>query len=598
MDMLQYPFDGAAILQKKRALKKTLAEQGGLLDKKIAIVSGSTVGEVQNILELFLLAGGIRPQFWQGEYGLFYEDVVFDAGQLSAFAPDVLIVHTSVRNLRQWPAPQDSVAEAAEKLQGEYARFEAVWAAAQKLGCPVVQNNFEMPGFRHFGNMDAWDTRGRVAFVRQLNEKLAAYAAANPGLYIHDIAWLSAMHGVDQWCDDAAWYGYKYACAPAFIPAYCHSLASLVKSLFGLVKKGVVTDLDNTLWGGVIGEVGPEGIEVGSEEPAGMAYAAFQSYLKMLAERGVLLAVASKNEPELAEEGLARAESPLTRADFLAFEANWGPKSHSVAAIAAQLNIGADSLVFLDDNPAEREEVHGALPEVATLPIAQPEDSVRLVDRSGYFEVSTLSGDDVGRGEMYRQNAQRAAQQARFSSYDSYLESLEMRADIGPFQPGQVERITQLVNKTNQFNLTTRRTTAAEVTAWMHDAGTVTLAGHLVDKFGDNGLVAVLVAQKSGDALDITVWLMSCRVFKRQLEHAMFDALVQKAQALGVKTITGSWLPSPKNLLVRDFYATIGFDLTEDTEAGRRFCYTVPESYIPKNTVIEVALPDGQSENP
>lgn len=588
MDTLQYPFDAAAILQKKRALKRQLLEQPGLIEKKIAIVGGSTVGEIKPILELFLLNAGIKPGFWEGGYGLFYENVVFDDGSLAAFAPDVLYIHTSSRNLRAWPAPGDDAAAVDALLEGELSRFKAVWQAAKKLGCAVVQNNFEPPAFRNFGNLDAQHHAGRTRFVRRLNERLAAYAGANPGFYIHDWDYLAACCGLDAFCDNAAWYGYKYACAPAFIPQLCHSLAGLIKGLFGKSKKAVVADLDNTLWGGVIGELGPEGIELGSETPAGMAYAEFQEYLRLLQSRGILLTVASKNEAANAEAGFAREDSPLKRKDFLAFEANWEPKSQSLRRIAAQLNIGADSLVFVDDNPAEREEVRRVLPQVEAPAIGQPEDSIRLLDRGGWFEVNGLSADDAARAEMYRQNAERAQQQAAFGNYDDYLKSLDMTAEIGPFTPAHAERITQLINKTNQFNLTTRRTTAAEVDAAMADPATLTLAGRLVDKFGDNGLVTALMGTITGDTLDIELWVMSCRVFKRGLEQAMFDAVVDACKRRGLAAITGRWLPTAKNLLVRDFYATIGFDLVAESEAERLFRYAIPADYQCQNTAIRV----------
>ncbi|MFV0413267.1 MAG: HAD-IIIC family phosphatase [Oscillospiraceae bacterium] len=586
--MLQYPFDGAAILQKKRALKKELSQKAGLTDKKIAIVSGSTVGEIRNILELFLLNNGIRPTFWEGGYALFYENVVFDDGSLAAFAPDVLYIHTSNRNIKNWPLPGDTKAQAEEKLAAEFGLFKAVWQAAEKLGCPVVQNNFELPLWRNFGNMDSFDGRGRVHYVQELNRQMARYAAEHKNFYIHDLNYLAALHGLDEWCDTEAWYAYKYACAPGHIPDLCHSLASLVSSLFGRTKKSVVLDLDNTLWGGVIGEVGPEGIELGKETPTGMAYAEFQEYLKMLAQRGILLNVASKNEEALAAAGFERADSPLKKQDFLCFEANWEPKSQSLAKMAAQLNILPDSFVFMDDNPAEREQVGRELPGVTIPEVGQPEASVRLLDRGGYFEVSTLSADDVKRGEMYRQNAERQQVEQSFGNYEDYLKSLAMAAHIGPFQPEQVERVTQLINKTNQFNFTTRRYTAAETTACMQSPAYITLAGRLVDKFGDNGLTAAIIGHINGTNLDIDLWIMSCRVFKRHFEYAMFDELVRLCAGQGVKTITGRWLPTAKNLLIKDFYATIGFDLTAETEQERVFVYILPAKYANKNTVIEV----------
>ncbi len=586
MRELEVPFDAALVLQKKRALKKTLLAKPGLLEKKVAILSGSTVGEFRNILELFLLNAGIKPVFYEGGYGLFYENLVFDDGALAAFAPDVLYIHTSNRNLRHWPLPGDSIAEAEEKTEAEFRHFEKALQAAKALGCPVVQNNFELPKWRNFGNLDAWEGRGRVRHVRRLNEKLAQYAAETPSFYIHDLEYLSSSYGVDAFCDDAAWYAYKYTCAVSYIPLFCHSLAALVGSLFGFTKKAVAVDLDNTLWGGVIGEVGAEGVELGDESPAGMAYADVQSYLKTLAGRGVLLNVASKNEEEAALSGFLRKDSPLKRGDFLCFEANWGPKTESIAKMAKRLNILPESFVFIDDNPAERELVRRELPGVAVAEIGEVEKTIAAIDRAGYFEVSALSADDQKRGDMYRQNAQRQQEEESFGSYEDYLLSLAMRAEIAPVTPERAERVTQLINKTNQFNLTTRRYTAAEVEAAMASPQAIVLAGRLVDRFGDNGITSVILASIRGEEAEIDLWVMSCRVFKRHLEYAMFDALVAAAKEKGVKTLCGSWLKTPKNLLVKDFYASLGFALCEEGEERRAFRYTIPEDYSPKNQVI------------
>lgn len=588
LDILSYPFDPALILQKKRSIKKQLAENPGLIDKKIAIVGGSTIGEFKNILEIFLLNLGIRPEFHEGGYGLFYENVVFDDGSLAAFKPDILYIHTSSRNIRHWPEPSDTKEHVEEKFGAETRHFETLWNAAQKLGCPVVQNNFELPPWRNFGNLDASDTRGRVNYVSRLNQKMSDRAAAVSGFYVHDLEYLSASYGLDSWCDSATWYAYKYACAVSCIPVFCHSLASLMGSLFGRTKKAVVADLDNTLWGGVIGETGAEGIELGDETPAGMMYAEFQSYLKMLSMRGILLNVASKNEEAPARSGFEREDSPLKNTDFLCFEANWNPKSLSIEKIAKTLNILPDSMVFIDDNPAERELVSQELPEVAVLPINQPEDSIRLLDRSGYFECAAVSDDDIKRGDMYRQNAQRVELEQSFGNYEDYLRSLDMSANIHPFAAAHVERITQLINKTNQFNLTTRRYTTAEVEQRMNSKEYITLSGKLVDKFGDNGITSVIIGRVEGDVLDIELWIMSCRVFKRHFEYAMFDQLVNLAAKHGIHSIKGCWMPTAKNLLVKDYYATIGFELEEDTEEKRVFRFDIPKEYVNLNNVITI----------
>lgn len=586
-----YPYDCDAILQKKRRLRRELLAREGLLDKKVAIVGGSTVGEVKNVLELFLLSHGIRPQFWEGEYARYYEDVVFDTGELAAFAPDVLYVHTTVQNLSGLPGPADTPAGAEAKLAAEQARWKTFWDACRKLGCAVIQNNFEMPDVRLMGNLEASDARGRVRFARRMNEFLAGYACENANFYVNDIAYLAAELGLDRWFSPSMWYAYKYAMDLSAVPALCASVANIVKSLYGKNKKSVACDLDNTLWGGVIGDDGPEGIRLGEEDPAGRAYSALQEYLKGLAAMGVVLNVDSKNEESLAREGFERPDSALKMQDFACFCANWEPKDQNLARMAKQLNLLPESFVFLDDNPAERALVRANCPDVAVPELDAPENYVRLLARSGYFEPTALSDDDRRRGEMYRQNAQRAQAEASFTDYGDYLKSLSMVCGIGAFDAPHLERITQLINKTNQFNLTTRRYSPAEVEAVMHSAQHVTLYARLADRFGDNGIVSALIGAVSpgGESLEIELWVMSCRVFKRRLENAVFDRLAAECARRGVKTVTARYIPSAKNMPVKTLYDTLGFALVREEENGTRlYRWDVPETPAPTCGVMRV----------
>lgn len=589
MNIIDHPIDPALILQKKRSLKRTLSAAPGLVPKRVALMSGSTIGEVKNILELFLLANGIQPQFYEGQYGLYYENLVFDDGALAAFAPEVLYIHTSSHNIQHWPEPGEDAAACAQKRADALARLKAAASAALGFGCPVILNNFDLPVYRVMGNSEGSAASGHVRFVRQLNEELAAFVEATPNLYLNDLAYLQAVHGMDAFSSQTAWYAYKYAVSIDCIPFLCQSVANIIKSLFGRNKKALALDLDNTLWGGIIGDDGPEGIVLGSESPAGMAYSEFQSYLKALSELGVLLNVCSKNEPANAEAGFARPDSVLKKEDFVSFKANWEPKHLNLAAMAREINLLPDSFVFVDDNPAEREIVRRELPGVTVPELTAPEDYIKALDRGGYFEVTTLSADDRKRTEMYRQNAQRAALEESFGSYEDYLKSLEMVGEFGPFDAAHAERITQLINKTNQFNLTTRRYSAAEVEGLLGDAGHITLYGRLLDKFGDNGIVTALIGAVQGETLDIELWIMSCRTFKRQLEQAMFDRLCEAAAARGIKRIVGHYYPTAKNLLVKDFYATIGFTMTEEEADGSRtFAYALDGPHAPLCTVMEI----------
>ena len=591
MNPLDYPFDGATLLQKKRSLRRELLQRQGLVEKKVAILSGSTIGEIKNMLELFLLNEGIKPEFYVGGYGLFYENLVFDDGSLAAFAPDFLYIHTSRKNIKEMPLPSDSDEAVQAKLDAEWARFEAAFEAAKKLGCSVIVNNFDLPTHRLMGNRDAVDPRGGIHFINELNARIATYVAKNEGFYLNDLAYLACRFGLDNWFSESEWYLYKYAVSMQYIPELCHNISLIIKSLLGKNKKGLVLDLDNTLWGGVIGEVGAEGVELSTETPAGMAYSEFQQYLRQLEDLGILLNVASKNEESIALTGFERDDSPLKRKDFLCFKANWEPKSENIAKIAQEINILPESLVFVDDNLAEREIVRQQLPAVTIASFDSPEGMIAALDRAGYFEITSLSADDAKRNEMYRQNLQRAAAQQSFGSYEDYLRSLEMTAEMGAFDQPHAERITQLINKTNQFNLTTRRYTAQEVEALLSNPDAVTLYGRLIDKFGDNGLVSAMIGTVEGERCTVDLWIMSCRVFKRNLEQTMMDEFVRRCAARGVKTIVGRYLPTAKNLLVKEIYGTMGFEKVSEDEQQTVFELDVA-AYRPQNNIVTVTRKD------
>lgn len=588
MTPFDYPYDCDVILQKKRRLRRELLTQSGLIPKKIAILSGSTIGEIKPILELFLLHHGIQPEFYEGEYARYYENAVFDDGSLRAFAPDMIYVHTTVQNLSGLPCPADSDVEAEEKLAAEVLRWQSFWDACCSMGAIVIQNNFEFPNVRVMGSFEAVDRRGAVRFVRRMNEALARYAEAHRGFLVNDINYLAAELGLDHWFSPTMWYAYQYALDLSAVPALCASIANIIKSLYGKNKKSIACDLDNTLWGGVIGDDGVQGIQLGEESPSGRAFTALQRYLKLVSQTGVLLNVNSKNEAEIAKSGFSRPESVLHEEDFICFTANWQPKDENLAQMASQLNLLPESFVFLDDNPAEREIVRRRFPQTAVPELTEPEHYVRTLARSGYFEVTSLSADDKKRSEMYRENAQRAQAQAAFSDYSDYLRSLEMKAVIAPFDTAHAARITQLMNKTNQFNLTTRRYTDAEVSACMSDGNTLTLYASLADRFGDNGIVSALIGRVQNGILTIEEWVMSCRVFKRDLELAVFDALIAYCRTHNITSIEGDYLPTAKNAYVRTLYPTLGFSQTAESEEGTHYRFDIPAESAPLCSVIEV----------
>lgn len=592
MKELEYPFDPEWILKKKKALKRELLQntQQTFLEKKIAILGGSTTRDIRDILELFLLNYGIRPCFYESEYNQYYADGMFPNPALEEFHPDILYIHTSNRNIEQYPSLEDDRTLVTQKLQAEYERFQALWEHLHAVyGCPVIQNNFEPPLYRLLGNRDASDHRGRWNYIQRLNQMFYEYADTHQDFYIHDICYEAADYGLERWSDPFYWNMYKYAmCVPA-IPYTAFQLARIIKSIFGRNKKVLNLDLDNTLWGGVIGDDGPENIEIGQETSLGQTYAEFQDYLKQHKKLGVLLSVNSKNNEETALSGLERADSVLKREDFVVFRANWEPKSHNLYATAEELKLLPESFVFVDDNPAEREIVRQEVPGAAVPEITKVEEYIRVLDRSGFFEVTNFSEDDLKRNEMYLANEQRNRMQKNFSDYEDYLRSLEMKAQIGAFDPAYFSRIAQLTNKSNQFNLTTHRYSQSEIEQIAADPQYLTLCGRLEDKFGDNGVVSIVIGRKEKDVLQIELWLMSCRVLKRDMEYAMMDTLVKQCRDCGIRQIYGYFYPTAKNAMVKDFYALQGFEkLEEDVDGNAKWSFRIPEQYTLKNQVITV----------
>lgn len=323
----------------------------------------------------------------------------------------------------------------------------------------------------------------------------------------------------------------------------------------------------------------------------GQVYSEFQGYVKAQKDIGVMLNVNSKNEYGSAIAGLNHPDGILRPEDFILIKANWEPKSRNIAAIAEEMNILPDSLVFVDDNPAERDIVGAQVPGVAVPEIGTPEQYIRVLDHAGFFEVTSLSEDDRKRNEMYKANIEREKQQQNFGDYREYLLSLEMKGTIKPFEAIYMARIAQLSNKSNQFNLTTRRYTQSDIERFADDENYITRYGKLEDKFGDNGVVSVVIGRKDNveKVLHLELWLMSCRVLKRDMEYAMMDSVVQACQACGIETILGYYYPTAKNAMVKEFYAAMDFTKIQEEDGSTVWRFEIPVDYEVKNTVIQVA---------
>lgn len=589
-EIFEYPYNAAEIMRKSKKLKKEMLSDGtARVKKKIAILGGSTVDAIADILELFLLDGGIEPEFYISEYAQYYNDAVYPPEELLAFKPDVVYFCTSYRTLTEFPKTSDTPEQVSGKLDAQYTHFTEAWeSVTEKLGCPIIQNNFELPPFRVLGNSGFVDIHGRVNYINRLNARFAEYAASHTSFYICDINYVSACVGLDEWYDGTQWYMYKYALPMQAVPAYAANLAAIIKAMYGKSKKVLALDLDNTLWGGVVGDDGAENLKIGMDLPGGQVYSEFQEYVKLHKDIGVLLTVCSKNDLGNAMTGLEHPDGTLRPDDFTVIKANWENKDENLLNTAAELSLLPESFVFADDNPAERQIVRDRIPGVGIPALDGAENYIRILDRNRYFEVLRLSEDDIKRGEMYKANAERAAARTNIADYGEYLDSLEMKADIQTFIPMYIARIAQLTNKSNQFNVTTRRYSEAEIANISRDASYIPLYGRLSDKFGDNGVVSVVIGNIKGTELHIDLWIMSCRVLKRDMELAMLDELVRRAKEKGISTIYGYYYPTAKNAMVRELFGTFGFEKVESDAAGNTKWRLDIDNYTEKNTHILV----------
>lgn len=595
MKELQYPFDGEYIIRKKKQIKRRLLESVNnekqqLTKVKIAVLGGSTTSDVVACLELFLLDNGFEPQFYESDYNRYWEEAMFDNEKLSAFAPNIIYIYTTNRNIMSWPFMTDSNEQIQDKLEREFKRFQDMWESLEKrYQCIVIQNNMEFVDYRLLGNGDAVDCHGKINYLQRLNAKFYEYARAHERFYINDIQYLSACYGLDKWADRFYWFMYKYAMDIKAIPLLADSVSKIIKSIYGKNKKVLVIDLDNTLWGGMVGENGADGLEMQVDTVKGQAYREFQEYIKEQRDIGVLLCVCSKNNEQDALEGLNSKQCILKPDDFSAIKANWENKSININVLSKELTLLPESFVFVDDNAVEREEVRQRISGIAIPEISSIENFIREIDRNSYFEMTSLTGDDLQRADMYKANARRVKESKKFENYEDFLLSLKMKAEIKEISTEQVARTVQLMNKSNQFNLTTLRMTEGEMAIIMMREEYIAMYGSLTDCYGENGIVSVVLGYIEDRICHIKAFLLSCRVIKRDMEKAMLDRLVSECCHKGISELRGYYYPTEKNKLVKDFYSDMGFEkIDEDTYGNTTWKLDILRNYSNKNKVIQV----------
>jgi FkbH-like protein len=558
---------------------------------RLAVLGSSTLAHLLPAIRVAGLRRGIWIDTYENDYGQYLQELTDPDSELHAFRPTAVLVALDAYHLTAGVTatmePQDADA-ALEEMQD---RIKETWRQARAaFKCPILQqavlplhrpvlggNEHRLPGSK------AW-------FVTRLNQAIRAIAEQE-GVDLLAIDDRTAIDGAAKWHDTALWHRSKQEVSPTIAPLYGDLVGRWVAARQGRSYKCLVIDLDNTMWGGVIGDDGLEGIVLGQGSPLGEAYTAFQEYARELSRRGIILAVCSKNDEANALEPFEKhPEMVLKRGDIACFVANWDNKADNIRAIAAELNIGIDSLVFIDDNPFERNLIRQelpmvAVPEVSDDPTGYP---IALAD-AGYFEGLSITDEDRERTAQYQGNREREALKASVTDLPAYLRGLEMELITRRFDKIGMQRIVQLINKSNQFNLTTKRYTEEDIVSVMADPEAFGLQLRLTDRFGDNGIIAIIIGRlRANKDLYIDTWLMSCRVLGRQVEPTTLNLICQEALKLGARRVVGEYIPTKKNGMVKEHYARLGFTVMETDPSGGNVNILDLGSFTPAETFIHV----------
>lgn len=549
--------DPNEVAQAGRMLMKDLpAAFPGVSPPEVLVLGQCTTNYLPPVVTAWAWAEGIRLSVRDGAHDQMLQEVM----ALRA-APDVIALLPWHQRLLA-----DDGRDAGRRVADEMEFLQAVWAQVARLKSKLVQVSFDWTGPGAAGHSLS-AREGAVALVQQVNAAIRAALPANA--FFVDLESISAVEGKLAFYDARNYHWLKQPFSSLGLSVLARHLAAGLRTLASGRRKVLVLDLDNTLWGGVVGETGPQGIAVGGEGE-GEAFLAFQKHLRKLRETGVLLAVCSKNNEQDAREPFEKnRQMALRLGDFAAFHASWDDKPSCLRRMASELNLGLDSFVFFDDNPAEREHVRAELPEVSVVEVPQdPAHYIRALEQSLSFETAGLTEADSQRASQYAAESQRRDSLFAAASPGEYLASLEMKAEVLEINPANLDRVVDLITKTNQFNLTTRRHSRAAVEAMLATDRSVCFAVRLADRFGDYGIISVVLGvPQDGGALRLDTWLMSCRAMGRTVEHFVMNRIAERARQAGYGRVLGEYLPTPKNVPVKTLLPDFGFK--PDDSPGR-----------------------------
>ena len=551
----------AEVVQAMQWAKKT--DWSELRSVKIAFLGGGTLSNIVDFIKFWFLLEGFDLKEFIPSYNTWKMEVLNPASALYKFKPDMVWFFTHWRDFSFEPALDADVNQAEGMAAKAIDELRSYWTVIKKElpGAQIIQNNADPVPERVFGHFDSSLPGSLTNLIRRFNLQLPI-SALESGAMVFDLEYLAGYYGLKAWHDYVYWFHSKQPFTPRLAVGVAYQATCFFKALKGSAKKVIVLDLDNTLWGGVIGDDGLEGIVLNANNPTGEAFLAFQSYLKNLAQRGIVLTVASKNEEAAAKLPFQQhPEMRLTVDDIAVFKANWKNKADNIRETAEILNLGLDSFVFLDDNPAERALVKNELPMVAVpeLP-SDPALYISTLTSMSLFENASYSIEDKIRGRMYRENAQRKEVQIQVTNLAEYLVNLDMRGKCGFAEAMHIPRMSQLVNKSNQFHLTTTRYTEEELRCLTQSDQHIVRWFSLKDRFGDYGLIAVLIMKRENQSFTIDTWAMSCRVLERNMEEFIVRDLIKLASDAGAQVLVGRYIPSKKNALVANLYDRLGFN--------------------------------------
>ena len=577
--------DYSRLLKQARKFSKVKAIQENSL--RIAVLSSCSSQYFVQVLDFLLDAEGISAEIYEGQYDGIKMDVLDDNSAMYQFKPNIVIILSDYRDIKELPGLFDDNGTVEERISYYATEYLTMWERISNRipGCIILQNNFVVPMERILGNLESNYTYSRQYFFKELNNYFVKIRPSY--VLIVDCEYLACVYGKYNWFDDTAYLMSKLSFSLKYIGIVAQLFCKLISAMKGKIKKCIVLDLDNTLWGGVVSECGWDKVSIGTGTPVGEAYTMFQQYLLGLKNRGVLLAVCSKNDEDIAKEVFINNPNMiLTLNDFVAFKANWKDKATNIIDIAAELGIGIDSFVFFDDNPVERELVKTNLPEVEVVDVPKdPAEYVRLLDQTRLFEWLQLTQEDKDRSVSYASNRKRAELQHICVDYEEYLKKLEMTAVCKVVEQNDISRFAQLINKSNQFNLRTIRYSEAEVEKLTNDSNYVLLQTKLTDKFCNYGVISCVILKKMDDECLIDAWVMSCRVLKRDVENYTFKHIYEWAQQNGCNKIIGEYVPTKKNQMVAELYDQLGFELVDckrNISGSSSKLYEYDINHIPK----------------